>query len=157
MDFQQSQPAFLETNHMPAQVNGACTIDRSAQMEACATAPRIEPVDQVATAARRSTEQHQGVFSQQSTLATNDNFPDGFRPLAPFTDGFSGTPIAGTNATAAAEPVWPAFLRAESPALQERCFSWKATLYVAVVSIVEFSWLYLLWLALLSSVQWMLS
>jgi len=59
------------------------------------------------------------------------------------------------------ESVWPSFLREEvdSPQPVQEGFRslWKTTLYMGTVSIAEFGWLYLLWLALVRSVQWILS
>jgi hypothetical protein len=127
-------------------------------------AQHIEQSDLVGTTvARRSTEAHESVFSQPPTSAANDNVREGSSPLVTFPEGLTGFP-RGQQEPIRRHPKetdWPAFLRERiesPPPLQERFFSsWKMTLYVATVSIVEFGWLYLLWLALIRSVQWTLS
>jgi hypothetical protein len=95
--------------------------------------------------------------------AANDNDCEGSWPLVPLSEGLTAI-LGGQPESIRRDPpesAWPFFLRegVDSPQpVQERFRSfWKTTLYVATVSIVEFGWLYLLWLALVRSVQWMLN
>ena len=109
-------------------------------------AQHIEQDDPVGTkVARRSIGAHESFFKQPPTSAANDNDCEGPWPLVPFPEGlFLSEGVA-------------------TPQLVQEGFrsSWRATLsrlaYAATVSIAMFGWLYLLWLALVSSVQMILS
>jgi hypothetical protein len=103
-------------------------------------AQHIEQDDPVGTTvARRST----GAW-QPPTSAANDNDCEGPWPLVPFPEGLHLCEGVGTP-----QPV------------RERFTSWRAPLsrlaYAAAVLIAMFGWLYLLSLALVSSVQKILS
>jgi hypothetical protein len=98
------------------------------------------------TVTRRGTGEHQGFHEQPPTSAANGN--ECSWPLVPFP-----------------ESARPSLLYEEvtTPRAVQSGFrsSWRATsgrlAYVAVVSIAMLGWLYLLWLALVSRVQGILS
>ena len=115
------------------------------------------------TVARRSTGAHDSFSGQPPTPAANDNDCEGPWPQIQFPEGLTAIP-GGQQEPIRRDPTesaWPSFLREEvdSPQPVQEGFRsfWKTTLYMATVSIAEFGWLYLLWLALVRSVQWTLS
>jgi hypothetical protein len=110
---------------------------------------------------RRSIGANQSVSGQPPTSAANDNDCEGPWPLVPFPEGLTAIP-GGQQEPIRRDPtgsVWPSFLREEvdSPQPVQESFRSLTTLYMGTVSIAEFGWLYLLWLALVRSVQWILS
>jgi hypothetical protein len=100
------------------------------------------------TVTRRGTGAHQRFPEQPPTSAANDNDCESSWPLVPFPE--SACPSLFYEEVTTPQAVQSGFRS-----------SWRATLgrlaYVAVVSIAMFGWLYLLWLALVSSVQGILS
>jgi|SRR6266478_9435286 len=106
---------------------------------------------------------HESISRPPLTPAANDNDCEGPWPLVPFPEGL--TAILGGQQEPIrrdlTESAWPFFLRegVDSPQPDQERFRsfWKTTLYLATVSIAEFGWLYLHWLVLVRSVQWILS
>ena len=94
------------------------------------------------SAIRRSPGAHQSVSERPVKSAANDNDNQGPWPFVPFPEGS-----------------YPSVL-SEEVATPQR-LSWKAKLillaYAAVTPIAMLGWLYLLWLAIVSSVVWMLT
>ena len=108
-------------------------------------AQHIEQDDPVGTTvARRRTGAHESFSRQPPTSAANDNDCEGPWPLVPFPEG-----LHLCEGVATPQPV------------RERFTSWRAPLSrladAAAVLIAMFGWLYLLSLALVCSVQKILS
>jgi hypothetical protein len=115
------------------------------------------------TVTRRGTGAHQRFPEQPPTSAANDNDCEGPWPLIPFPEGLNGTPSGQQIRRLSTESARPlneevTIRRAVQAGFRS---SWRATLarlaYAVAVSIAMFGWLYVLWLALVSSVQWILS
>jgi hypothetical protein len=92
-----------------------------------------------AIALRRSAGQHQRLAERSVKSAANDNDNQGPWPLAPF--------LESPYPTCSFEDV-----------TKPQHSSWKGKLirlaYVAATPIAVFGWLYLLWLAMISSTEW---
>jgi hypothetical protein len=100
------------------------------------------------TVTRRGTGARKRFPEQPPTSAANDKDCEGSWPLVPF-------PKTACPSLLYEEVITPRVVQASFRS------SWRATLgrlaYLAVVSIAMFGWLYLLWLAPVSSVQGILS
>ena len=114
-----------------------------------------------ATVTRRGTDAHQRYRQHPRTSAADDNDCDW--PLVPLPEGHLGIPsgLQESNRLLSSQSAFLFHLSEEvtRPQLVQASSrsSWRATLgrlaYVAAVSVAMFGWLYLLWLALVSSVE----